>query len=423
LAAEEKKRRAGRRARDKPVEQFIEARAGGGTGFMMGSTISGELVNERTSMQVAAVYACVRILAETVASLPLHVYRNSTNGGREKAEDHPLYYLLHDEPNPDMTSFTFRETLMTHLLLWGNAYAQVVRNGYGQVIGLYPLLPNRMDVSRAPSGRLVYTYNRDGEEARPSKKTGDVELRQDEVLHIPGLGFDGIIGYSPIAMARNAIGLGMAAERYGANFFGNGGHPSGLLTHDGKISDPEKLKADWAAAHGGMNSGGVAVLEEAMKYQALSVPPEDAQFLETRKFQTAEIARIYRVPPHMIGDLEKATFSNIEHLSIDFAKFTIGPWCSRLEQGMRKSLLLPADRRVYGPGFNIDGLLRGDYKSRMEGYSIGRQNGFFSTNDIRSLENMDRIPQEDGGDAYLVNGNMISLSAAMRAGIVGGADE
>lgn len=202
-----------------------------GHSFFFGGTSSGRSVNERTAMQMTAVYSCVRILAEAVAGLPLHVYRTDSAGSTVKAIEHPLYRLLHDEPNPDMTSFVFRETLMTHLLLWGNAYAQVVRNGRNEVLGLYPLMPNRISVARTPEGRIVYDYQVIF--ADPNPDTRSVRLGADEVLHIPGLGFDGLAGYSPIAMAKNAIGMAMATEDYGASFFANGASPGGVLEHPG----------------------------------------------------------------------------------------------------------------------------------------------------------------------------------------------
>ena len=396
------------KSRDKP-----QNRVGSSFSFLFGGTTAGKTVNERTAMQTTAVYACVRILAEAIAGLPLHVYRYRSDGGKERIPFHPLYHLLHDEPNPEMTSFVFRETLMGHLLLWGNAYAQVVRNGRGQAIALYPLLPSKMDVSRASNGELVYKYYRDVDESGINPKGGYVTLRKDEVLHIPGLGFDGLIGYSPIAMAKNAIGMSLATEEYGATFFANGANPGGVLEHPGVIKDIQRVKDSWNSAYQGSgNAHKVAVLEEGMKFQAIGIPPEQAQFLETRKFQINEIARIFRVPPHMIGDLEKSSFSNIEQQSLEFVKYTLDPWVVRWEQALQQSLILPSEKLSLFIKFNVDGLLRGDYQSRMNGYSVGRQNGWMSANDIRELENMNRIPAEEGGDLYLVNGNMLPLSQA-----------
>ena len=395
-------------SRDKPQNRT----AGSAYTFFMGGSTSGKPVNERSAMQMTAVYSCVRILAEAIAGLPLHVYKYNETGGKEKAIDHPLYLLLHDEPNPEMSSFVFRETLMTHLLLWGNAYAQIVRNGKGEVIALYPLIPNKMTVDRDENGQLYYTYLRSNEEAH-TMEGASVKLKPCDVLHIPGLGFDGLVGYSPIAMAKNAIGMAIACEEFGAKFFANGAAPSGVLEHPGTIKDPSRVREAWQGQFGGSsNSGKVAVLEEGMKYTPISISPEQAQFLETRKFQINEIARIFRVPPHMVGDLEKSSFSNIEQQSLEFVKYTLDPWIIRWEQSMARVLFSADEKREYFISFNLEGLLRGDYQSRMNGYSIARQNGWMSANDIRELENLDRIPAEQGGDLYLINGSMLPLGNA-----------
>ena len=240
-----------------------------------------------------------------------------------------------------------------------------------------------------------------------------VKLKPSDVLHIPGLGFDGLVGYSPIAMAKNAIGMAIACEEFGAKFFANGAAPSGVLEHPGTIKDPARVRDAWQSQFGGSsNSGKVAVLEEGMKYTPISISPEQAQFLETRKFQINEIARIFRVPPHMVGDLEKSSFSNIEQQSLEFVKYTLDPWIIRWEQSMARVLLSLDERKDLFIKFNLEGLLRGDYQSRMNGYSIARQNGWMSANDIRELENLDRIPAEQGGDLYLINGSMLPLGSA-----------
>lgn len=380
--------------------------------FYMGGSSAGKNVNERSAMQMTAVYSCVRILAEAFAGLPLHLYRYKEDGGKERAIDNNLYHLLHDEPNKEMSSFIFRETLMTHLLLWGNAYAQIIRNGKGEVVALYPLMPNKMQVDRDENGELYYIYTRSSDEAKTMEGV-TVYLTPRDVLHIPGLGFDGLVGYSPIAMAKNAIGLAIATEEYGAKFFANGAAPSGVLEHPGTIKDPSRLRENWNSTFGGSaNSGKVAVLEEGMKYTPISISPEQAQFLETRKFQIDEIARIFRVPPHMVGDLEKSSFSNIEQQSLEFVKYTLDPWVIRWEQSLSRALLNEDEKRKYFFKFNLEGLLRGDYESRMSGYAVARQNGWMSANDIRELENMDKIPAEDGGDLYLINGNMLPLNKA-----------
>ena len=395
-------------SRDKPQNRTT----GSAYSFFFGSSSAGKRVNERSAMQMTAVYSCVRILAEAVAGLPLHLYRYKEDGGKEKAIDHPLYLLLHDEPNPEMSSFVFRETLMTHLLLWGNAYAQIIRNGKGEVIALYPLMPDRMTVDRDRDGKLYYEYTVSTDDA-PTVKGTVVRLKPSDVLHIPGLGFDGLVGYSPIAMAKNAIGMAIACEEYGAKFFANGAAPGGVLEHPGTIKDPQRVRESWQSTFGGSgNSNKIAVLEEGMKYTPIGISPEQAQFLETRKFQINEIARIFRVPPHMVGDLEKSSFSNIEQQSLEFVKYTLEPWLVRWEQSIQRTLFSPEEKKRYFAKFNVEGLLRGDYASRMTGYATARQNGWMSANDIRELENMDRIPAEEGGDLYLINGNMLPLGNA-----------
>ena len=396
------------KSRDKPTNRT----PGSAYSFFLGGTTSGKVVTERTAMQMTAVYSCVRVLAEAVAGLPLHLYRVRDDGGKEKALDHPLYRLLHDEPNPEMSSFVFRETLMTHLLLWGNAYAQIIRNGKNEIVALYPLMPNKMTVDRDANGQLYYSYDRGSDEAIRDDRSM-VILRPSDVLHIPGLGFDGLVGYSPIAMAKNAIGMAIACEEYGAKFFANGAAPGGVLEHPGTLKDPQRIRESWQAAFGGSsNSNKVAVLEEGLKYTPIAISPEQAQFLETRKFQINEIARIFRIPPHMVGDLEKSSFSNIEQQSLEFVKYTLDPWVIRWEQSITRALLSHEEKSRYFVKFNLEGLLRGDYQSRMSGYATARQNGWMSANDIRELENLDRIPAEDGGDLYLINGNMLTLKDA-----------
>ena len=313
--------------RDKPSQRH-SAKNLGGSSFLWGNSSAGKVVNEHTAMQMTAVYSCVRILSEAIAGLPLFLYKYGEDGSKEKYLDHPLWRVLHDEPNPEMTSFVFRETMMNHLLLSGNAYAQIIRNARGEVVALYPLMPNRMKVDRDSQGRLYYRYTKNSDDAPEvgKNKQSDVILAPSDVLHVLGLGYDGLVGYSPIAMAKNAVGLAMAAEEYGAKFFANGAAPSGVLEHPGTIKDPERIRQSWQSTFGGSsNSNKIAVLEEGLKYTPIAISPEQAQFLETRKFQINEIARIFRVPPHMLADLEKSSFSNIEQQSLEFVKYTLDP--------------------------------------------------------------------------------------------------
>jgi HK97 family phage portal protein len=310
-----------------------------------------------------------------------------------------------------MTAFSFLEVVLAHLLLWGNSYSQIIRNGKGEVIGLYPLMPDRMTVDRDEHGHLYYEYLISSDDA-PNNKGSSVILKPEDVLHVPGLSFDGLVGYSPIAMAKNAIGLGIAAEEYGSKFYANGAAPSGVLEHPGTLKDPSKARESWQATFGGSsNSNKVAVLEEGMKYTPISINPSEAQFLDTRKFQVTEICRIFRVPPHMVADLDKSSFSNIEQQSLEYVQYTLRPWLTRLEQAIFRRLFTEEEKKAYFVRFNVDGLLRGDYQSRMNGYAVGIQNGFMSPNDVRTLEDLDLIPDELGGNKYMCNGNMIDIAS------------
>lgn len=368
---------------------------------------SGVDVDEESALKISTVYACVKVISETIASLPLNLLKELTNGDTEKAKQHPLYSVLKDVPNSEMSSFTFREMLMTNLLLWGNAYALIKRNKSGEIVELYPLKSKNMVVERdMTTNAIKYTYTNN----RGITKT----YSPKQIFHIPAFSFDGIIGVSPITYAREAMGLALATEEFGARFFGNGARPGGVLEHPGVLKDPEKLRESWNKVYQGTaNSHKVAVLEEGMKYHEIGMSPEDSQFLQTRSFQIAEICRIFRVPPHMVGDLSRSTFSNIEHQSIDFVVHTIRPWLVRWEQAITRALLSEEERTIYYAKFNVDGLMRGDFVTRMNGYAIARQNGWMSANEIRALENMNKIPADQGGDLYLLNGNMIS---AMNAG-------
>src|SRR5215469_18607715 len=258
-----------------------------------------------------------------------------------------------------------------------------------------------MTVERANNGRLVYTYKSDRDV---------ITFSREQILHIPGLGFDGLIGYSPIAMAKNAVGMSIATEEYGAKFFANGANPGGVLQHPGTIKDIQRLKDSWNSSYqSASNAHKMAILEEGMKFKQVTIPPEQAQFLETRKYQIGEIARIFRVPPHMVGDLDKSSFSNIEQQSLEFVKYTLDPWVVRWEMSLGQALILPGEKTTMLIKFNLDGLLRGDYRTRMLGYSTGIQNGFLSVNDVRALEDLKLLPDEEGGNIHFVNGNMVKL--------------
>ena len=365
---------------------------------------AGVAVTANTAMSYSAVYACVRVLAETIASLPLNVYERLDNGGKQKAFNHQLYPILHNIANPELTSFEWREISMLHLGLRGNAYSEIILDGAGDVKELWPLRPDYMAIKRY-NGQLVYSYN--------SPTNGLIVFPADRILHIKGLSNDGMYGLSPLDYFRNAVGLGLAAEEYGARFFSNDAKPGGILEHPNTLSEEaiNHLKKSWEANYRGLsNKHRVAILEEGMKFHEIGVSPESAQFLETRKFQVNEIARIFRIPPHMIGDLERSTFSNIEQQSIEFVIHTIRPWLVRWEQVMNQKLLSPAERRKYFIEFLVDGLLRGDIKSRYEAYAVGRQNGWLSADDIRAFENLNPLPNDEG-KIYLVPLNMVPANS------------
>ncbi|MCX7208178.1 MAG: phage portal protein [Proteobacteria bacterium] len=358
---------------------------------------AGTPVSAQSAMTLSSVYAAVRILAETVGSLPLQVYKRAESG-KENASNHRLYPILHDTPNRLMTSMVFREVGMAHLALWGNFYAELERDKAGRVIGLWPIHPSRVRVFLSDSGDKRYVIS--------GVKGGQVTLLDDDVLHIPALGFDGLVGLSPLRLMRNAIGLGLGAEQYGAQLFANGGRPSGVLSTEGKLTDlqVEQSRARWKKVYGGASDGNqVAVLEGGLKYQAISMPPEEAQFLQTRKFQISEIARMFRVPPHMLADLERSTFSNIEHQGIEFTTHSIRPWLVRWEQELNRKLFAGTD---YFCEFSLDALLRGDAKSQMEGFAIALRNGIYCVNDVLDKLNMPRV---EGGDKRMVQAQMIPL--------------
>jgi HK97 family phage portal protein len=371
------------------------------------STYAGIAIRPENAESMSAVFACVRVLAESVASLPLILYERLPDGGKRRATEHPLFGLLHDAPNDELTSYEWRATMMRSLLLWGNGYSEIEYDGSGRVVGLHPLLPNQMEVSRMPdTGELVYRY--------AAGSTGTVDLPSWKTFHVRGIGPSGVVGISPIMAAKQAIALSLSLEEYAARLFANDARPSIVLTHPKTISEEaaKRLRSSWIELFGGVsNSHGVAVLEEGLQVKEVGIPPEDAQFLQSRKFQKEEIASIYRVPLHMIGDLERATFSNIEQQSLEFVIYTLRPYLVNWEQAISRALLLPSERGRYFAEFLVDGLLRGDVQSRYGAYAVGRQWGWLSPNDVRRLENMDPIK---GGDSYMVPLNMAEVGQGSR---------
>lgn len=349
-------------------------------------------------MTYSAVFACVRLLSWSTAMLPLLTYRRRPGRGKDRATDHPAYNLLKESANPEMTAFDFRSTLMSHAVGRGNGYAEIEWSKAGRPLALWPLNPARMDVQRT-NGQLRYLYSlSDGTTAN---------LPAWRVLHVRGLSGNGITGYSPIRLAMQTIGLGLGTEEYGARLFGNGSKPGGMLKHPGKLSDTayERLKKSWAADHQGLsNAHRLKILEEGMTFESVGVDPEEAQFLETRKFQINEIARWFNVPPHMIADLDKATFSNIEEQSVGFVVYSLGPWLVNLEQQVALSLFSATEARSLFVEHLTDALLRGRTADRYDAYSTAIQNGIMSPNEIRDRENLNPY---DGGDVYLLPLNMV----------------
>jgi len=380
---------------------------------LLGSTpaSSGAFVGEESVLTLSSVMACVRVLSFTMAMLPLPLYKKQDNGGKRKAVTHSLYYLLHDSPNNYQTAFEYRQQMMTNILLHGNHYSLIERDKIsGEVIQLLPFpYPGRMEVQLFADA-IRYKYQLDNGEI--------VILEQDTVLHIKGLSTNGLMGLDNIEKGREPIGLALALQEFAAKFFGNGANISGVLEHPGNLSKDaaERLKASWKKTYAGnSNSLKTAILEEGMKYTKMGASPEEAQALESRRFQVLEVSRIFGVPPHMIGDLERATFSNIEHQGIEFTTYCIQPWATLIEQRISKQLLNVEERRFYFAQFSLEALMRGDYKSRQEALHILRNDGVISANEWRALENMNPIDGDEGA-AYLINGNMIPVALAMKGG-------
>lgn len=367
-------------------------------------------VTPERAMCLVPVYAAVSVLSESVAQCPLITYKALSRREKVETPDHPLYDLLMWQPNPEQTAFEFWEMAVANLALWGNFYAEIERNAYG-IVGLWPLRPDRMRIVRdEQTDELIYLYTVPNESLpRPFPFRDIFHIRGKAVL-------EAVRGTSPVQFGAEAIGLAAAAERFGSKFFSNDSRPGGILSVAGKLSKEarERLVASWEQMHkGGENRWRVAVLEEGANWQTVGVPPEQAQFLETRKFQRTEIAALFRVPPHMIGDLERATFSNIEHQSIEFVTYSIEPWTTRIEHAARRDLFRTmAGKRSHLAEFYTDLLKYGDFKTRAEALAIMRQNGALTANEWR-LE-AGYSPHSDG-NVLLVNGNMIPVKAANEA--------
>lgn len=380
---------------------------------------SGITVSHSSALTFSAFFACVKVLTDSIGSLPVILYRRLPDGSRERAMDHPLYKLMHNRVNPVMPAMIFRETLQGHLATWGNAYAEIVYDSRGRVTELWPLNPGMMEKVHLEDidGQLqvVYDYRLPNGKLR--------SFTADKIFHVPGFGFDGLVGYSMVSLARQSIGLGLATEKFGAKFFENGATPGGVLEHPGQLGQAafENVRNSWNEMHQGLeNTHRIAILEEGMKYTQVGIPPEDAQYLQTRKFQVNEVARWFRIPAHMVGDLERSTNNNIEQQAIEFITQTLMAWLVRWEQVMNQRLLLEREQEQYYFEFLLDNLLRGDMESRFRAYTTGINAGFMSRNEARVRENWNK---RNGLDALLIpmnmavvgeDGNIVQAEAADR---------
>jgi HK97 family phage portal protein len=358
-------------------------------------TQAGQRVDEDSALRYSAVWGCVRVISETMATLPWQVFQRVGNGRKELDSD--IAWMLQVQPNTEMTPFVFKELMTRRVLLCGNAYAEIERDGGGRAVALWPIQSDRVCVERDEDGRIVY-YVQDIEQGR-------VELAPSNMFHMKGPGGDGLVGYSVIRMAAESIGLGMAMQQFGANFFGNGAHVGGALFHPKSLSDTARknLEQSVQRSTGGKSALSLRVFEEGMKYERIGIPPEDAQFLESRNAQVRDICRWYRVPPHKVGDLADAKWANIENQAIDFVTDAIVPMACRMEQEANAKLFGRNNRGTVYTKLNLAGLLRGDMKARYESYAVGRQWGWFSANDVLALEDLNPIKD---GDLYLVPSNM-----------------
>jgi len=360
----------------------------------------GVSVTPKNALEHTSVYACVNILSETVSTVPLFLYKEQTKNLKTiktKEKEHPLYALLHDEPNEDMTSVDYWQLVMLEILLRGNHYSQIVRNKAGRVTEIRPLKNELMQIVRLDSGKLAYIYRH--------TTLGEVPLEAKEVLHFKGMSLDGIIGLSPIAYNRHTIGFSMAMETYGATLFKNGATPSGVVSGKGvtSMSDTafQRFKESFKEAYTGlMNAGRPLILEDGFDFKPISISNKDGQYIESRKFTKAEIASIFRVPLHMINELDKATFSNIEHQSIKFVTDAVSPWVVRLEKELKKKLLSESEKKSYYMKFSLGALLRGDTATRYAAYESAITKGcWMSRNEARELEDLNPV---DGLDEMIV---------------------
>jgi HK97 family phage portal protein len=348
-------------------------------------TSSGIHINETVALGIPAVYACIRVLSEAIASLPLITYERFTNGDKDRARDFSLFRLLHDAPNPLMTSFELRELLVGHLCLRGNAYCYIERD-QGEIVALWPLHPDKVTIE--VSGReLVYKHQNNGVEKVYSMV---------DILHIRGLSADGITGYSPLNLLRDSFGHCKAVQEYSSSYFRNDASPGGILTSPGALSGQavSNLRQAWEGGHSGKGKHHrVAIMDNGLQWQSIGISPQDSQLIESQKFSVVEIARVFRVPLNLIMDYERSTYSNVTEQNRSFLTHTLQPWLTRIEQAMSKALLTESEKEKYLIEHLTQGFLRADTKTRYESYKIAIESGFMTLNEVRQLENMNALPE------------------------------
>lgn len=375
---------------------------------LRGVSAAGAPVTPSSATQIPTVLACVRVLAESLASLPLNLMVRGKRG-KFRAYRHPLFSILRDLPNDEMTSVELRMIMQGHLAAWGNAYAQKIYSRKGDLIAVWPMRPDRMQIYRQRDGWLWYYYSDDPTQ-EPDVRNVDNWYRRDEIMHLRGLGFDGVQGYSVIALARQALQMASNAEAFGTKFYENGARPGLVLTSPKQLGEKayERLKTSWEARHSGIeNAHKIAILEEGTDIKEFSIPARDAQYIETTQFKRSEIAAIFRVPPHMVGDLSRATFSNIEEQGLDFVRYTLSPWLQIWQQAISRDLLRPDERKSYFAQFDTFGLTIGNTDAQQKWFASGMQNGYFSVNDVREMIGMNEIRD---GDQYMRPLNMTPIS-------------
>lgn len=378
--------------------------------FGLEPSLSGARINERTSLGFAPVWSAVRLLSESIAFLPWRTMRRGADGSRDQARDHPVWPILHDAANPELTAYELMELLTSHVLTWGNGYAEIERDGAGRPRALWAIRPDHVTVVRRDRQKFLWVQV-------PGKQA--VRLAPGSYLHLRGLGHDGLIGFSPIRMHRETLGLGIAARDYGAMWFGKGGRVPMVIRHPAvlKPATIQKIRRQWEEVHGSLSQAHrVAILDEGMEAQKVGVPAQDSEYINAAKLSVTDVARIFRVPPHMLADLERSTFSNIEHQQIEYVIYSLSAaWLRRFEQSANRVLFTPAEQGVFFTKFAVDALLRGDSKTRAEALAVRRQNGIINADEWRELDDMN--PQPDGqGQVYLVPLNMVPAQSLVEEG-------